>query len=254
MNSMSSIRNGKTDIFSVFSANGCKIAMLSKKLGGFYMKMRWGAGILAAAMLFIAQPQAQADEVISPDIYQWVQSTSRQNYFFNKQHIYFGQDDKGVLDANVILVPVLKTYDAVQIQDVQAKRRWKMLSMEGYEDLVGCSEYLRFDLAADTVTVYKHEDLDSEWGVLGTTTNSKPIKLADLSEKDVDGVFYRAILKYANAHIDEMVERTEKEKKAKLNDAAKKKIAELKNPAEKKADKDAKSDKKDKKDKKKKKH
>ena len=51
------------------------------------MKMRWGAGILAAAMLFMAQPQAQADEVISPDIYQWVQSTSRQNYFFNKQHM-----------------------------------------------------------------------------------------------------------------------------------------------------------------------
>jgi len=214
------------------------------------MKMRWGAGILAAALLFIAQPQVQAEEVISPDIYQWVQSTSRQNYFFNKQHMYFGQDDKGILDANTILVPVLKTYDAVQIQDVQAKRRWKMLSMEGYEDLVGCSEYLRFDLAADTVTVYKHEDLDSEWGVLGTTTNSKPVKIADLSEKDVDGVFYRAVLKYAFGHIDEIVERTEKQKHAKMNDAAKHKIAELKNPAEKKPAKDAKNDKKDKKKKK----
>jgi hypothetical protein len=214
------------------------------------MKMRWGAGILAAALLFIAQPQVQAEEVISPDIYQWVQSTSRQNYFFNKQHMYFGQDDKGILDANTILVPVLKTYDAVQIQDVQAKRRWKMLSMEGYEDLVGCSEYLRFDLAADTVTVYKHEDLDSEWGVLGTTTNSKPVKIADLSEKDVDGVFYRAVLKYAFGHIDEIVERTEKQKHAKMNDAAKHKIAELKNPAEKKPAKDAKTDKKDKKKKK----
>ncbi len=214
------------------------------------MKMRWGAGILAAALLFITQPQVQAEEVISPDIYQWVQSTSRQNYFFNKQHMYFGQDDKGILDANTILVPVLKTYDAVQIQDVQAKRRWKMLSMEGYEDLVGCSEYLRFDLAADTVTVYKHEDLDSEWGVLGTTTNSKPVKIADLSEKDVDGVFYRAVLKYAFGHIDEIVERTEKQKHAKMNDAAKHKIAELKNPAEKKPAKDAKTDKKDKKKKK----
>ena len=214
------------------------------------MKMRWGAGILAAALLFIAQPQVQAEEVISPDIYQWVQSTSRQNYFFNKQHMYFGQDDKGILDANTILVPVLKTYDAVQIQDVQAKRRWKMLSMEGYEDLVGCSEYLRFDLAADTVTVYKHEDLDSEWGVLGTTTNGKPVKIADLSEKDVDGVFYRAVLKYAFGHIDEIVERTEKQKHAQINDAAKHKIEELKNPAEKKPAKDAKTDKKDNKKKK----
>ena len=217
------------------------------------MKMRWGAGVLAAAMLFMAQPQAQADEVISPEIYQWVQSTSRQNYFFNKQHMYFGQDDKGVLDANIMLVPVLKTYDAVQIQDVQAKRRWKMLSMEGYEDLVGCSEYLRFDLAAGTVTVYKHEDLDSDWGVLSTATNGRSVKIADLSEKDVDGVFYRAILNYAYGHLDEMAERTEKQKHAKINDAAKKKIAELKNPAEKKADKDAKEDKKGKKDTKKKK-
>lgn len=219
------------------------------------MKMRWGAGILAAAMLFMAQPEVQADEVISPDIYQWVQSTSRQNYFFNKQHMYFDQDAKGVLDANTILVPVLKTYDSVQIQDVQAKRRWKMLNMEGYEDLVGCSEYLRFDLAANTVTVYKHEDLDSDWGVLSTAVNDKAVKISDLSEKDVDGVFYRAILKYAYAHIDEMVARTEKQKKASLNDDVKKKIAELKNPVEKKTDKEVKSDKKNKKDKKdKKKH
>ena len=214
------------------------------------MNMRWGAGILAAAMLFMTPPQAQADEVISPDIYQWVQSTSRQNYFFNKQHIYFGQDAKQNLDANIILLPVLKTYDMVQIQDVRAKRRWKMLPMEGYEDLVGCSEYLRFDLAADTVTVYKHEDLDSDWGVLGTTTNAKPVKISDLSEKDVDGVFYRAILKYAYAHIDEIAERTEKNKHARITDESKKKLAELKKPAEQNAGKDAAKDKKENKKKK----
>lgn len=201
------------------------------------MKMRWGAGLLIAAMLFVAQPQADAEEVISPEIYQWVQSTSRQNYFFNKQHMYFGQDAKGVLDPNVMLVPVLKTYDLVQIQDVQAKRRWKMLSMEGYDDLVGTAEYLRFDLEQGTVTVYKHEDLDSEWGVLSTTTSDKAVKIADLSEKDVDGVFYRTILKYAYSHIDEMVERTEKQKKAKITDAVQKKIAHLKNPDLKKAEK-----------------
>lgn len=214
------------------------------------MKMRWGAGIFAAAMLFMAQPQAQADEVISPDIYQWVQSTSRQNYFFNKQHMYFGQDSKGILDANIMLVPVLKTYDSVQIQDVQAKRRWKMLPMEGYEALVGTAEYLRFDLAQGTVTVIKHEDLDEDWGVLSVTTSDKAVKLADLSEKDVDGVFYKAILKYAYAHIDDMVERTEKNKRAKVNDAVKKKIAELKKPAEKQAAQESKDSKKDNKKKK----
>ena len=210
------------------------------------MKMRWAAGLLTALMLFLMQPQVQAEEIISPEIYQWVQSTSRQNYFFNKQHMYFGQDGKGALDANIMLVPVLKTYDAVQIQDVQAKRRWKMLSMEGYEDLVGCSEYLRFDLAADTVTVYKHEDLDSDWGVLASSTSGRAVKIGDLSEKDVDGVFYRAILKYAYAHIDEMAERTEKQKHAQLTDAAKKKLTELKNSTTAKNGKNAKDDKKNK--------
>ena len=87
------------------------------------MNRKWGAGILAAAMLWVAVPQAQAEETISEDIYQWVQSTSRQNYYFNKQHIYFGLDAKGQIDLNTLLVPVLKTYDQVQKEDVIAKRR-----------------------------------------------------------------------------------------------------------------------------------
>ena len=204
------------------------------------MKMRWGAGLFAAAMLLVAQPQVSAEEVISPEIYQWVQSTSRQNYFFNKQQMYFGQDSQGKLDADVVLVPVLKTYDLVQIQDVQAKRRWKMLPMEGYTDLVGTAEYLRFDLAKGTVTVYKHEDLDSEWGVLSTATSDKVVKIEDLSEKDVDGIFYRTILKYAYAHIDEIADRTEKMKKAKITEDVKKKLAHLKDA--KKAGKSAKAE------------
>ena len=127
---------------------------------------------------------------------------------------------------------------------------WKMLPMEGYEALVGTAEYLRFDLAQGTVTVVKHEDLDEDWGVLSVTTSDKAVKIADLSEKDVDGVFYKAILKYAYAHIDDMVERTEKNKRAKVNDAVKKKIAELKKPAEKQAAQESKDSKKDNKKKK----
>ncbi len=213
------------------------------------MKMRWGAGLLAAALLFTATPQAQADEVISPEIFEWVQSTSRQNYFFNKQHMYFGQTDKGILDPNIMLVPVLRTYDKVQIQDVQAKRRWKMQSLEGYSDLVGASEYLRFDLAAGTVTIIRHMDLDSDWGVLETTTKPRTIKLENLTEKDVEGIFYRTILKYAYGHIDEMAARTEKLKHAQLNDDVKKELEKLKAGPAKADDKD-KADSKDKKDKK----
>ena len=215
------------------------------------MKMRWGAGLLAAALIFTATPPAHADEVISPEIFEWVQSTSRQNYFFNKQHMYFGQTDRGILDPNIMLVPVLRTYDKVQIQDVQAKRRWKMQSMEGYSDLVGASEYLRFDLAAGTVTITKHMDLDSDWGVLETSTKPRTIKLENLTEKDVEGIFYRTILKYAHGHIDEMVARTEKLKHARLNDSVKKELEKLKADKVKADDKDKKDNGKDKKKKKK---
>lgn len=217
------------------------------------MNMRWGAALLAAALIFTATPQAQADEVISSDIYEWVQSTSRQNYFFNKQHIYFGQTDKGILDPNIILVPALRIYDQVQIQDVIAKRRWKMQSTKGYNDLVGTAEYMRLDLAAGTVTITKHMDLDSDWGVLETVEKHRTIKLADLTEKDVEGIFYRTILKYAYGHVDEIAARTEKVKHAQLNDSVKKELEKLKNADSMTAGKDKQDSTKDKKDSKEKK-
>ena len=83
------------------------------------MKMRWGAALMAAAMLFVAAPQVDAEEAIPEDIYQWVQSTSRQNYYFNKQQIYFAVDAQGNMNVDVLLVPTLKTYDQVQKQAPQ---------------------------------------------------------------------------------------------------------------------------------------
>ena len=199
------------------------------------MKMRWGAALMAAAMLFVTAPQVHAEEAIPEDIYQWVQSTSRQNYYFNKQQIYFAVDVQGNMNVDVLLVPTLKTYDQVQKQDVISKRRWKMLPMDGYSDLAGNAEYLSFNLKDQTVQVMRHEDLDSEWGVLSTTTPTAMTKVTDLSDKDVDGIFYRAILKYANNHIDEIAARTVENKKAKLTDSAKAELAALKDPTSAKA-------------------
>ncbi|TYZ31084.1 hypothetical protein FZ041_00805 [Selenomonas caprae] len=188
------------------------------------MKMRWGAGLLAAALLFAAAPQADAEETISEEIYQWVQSTARQNYYFNKQHIYFGKDEKGNINLDILTVPVLKTYDSIQIQDVVSKRRWKGQSTVGYGDLAGCAEYLLFHVKEQTVEIVKHEDLDSDWGTLGTTTVKRTVKIADLSEKDVDAKFYHAILEYAEQHGSEIAARTEKEKGAKLTKEAQKQL------------------------------
>lgn len=193
------------------------------------MNRKWGAGILAAAMLWVAVPQAQAEETISEDIYQWVQSTSRQNYYFNKQHIYFGLDDKGQIDLNTLLVPVLKTYDQVQKEDVIAKRRWKMQKTEGYNDLAGAAQYLRFNLQANTVEIIKQDDLDSDWGVLDTANVNQVIDLTKLSEKGVKGKFYQAILGYSRMHLDEILERTEAKNNVKLNSEGKKQFAKMKN-------------------------
>ena len=193
------------------------------------MNRKWGAGILAAAMLLVAVPQAQAKETISEDIYQWVQSTSRQNYYFNKQHIYFGLDAKGQIDLNTLLVPVLKTYDQVQKEDVIAKRRWKMQKTEGYNDLAGAAQYLRFNLQANTVQIIKQDDLDSDWGVLDTANVNQVINLTQLSEKGVKGKFYQAILGYSRMHLDEILERTEAKNNVKLNSEGKKQFAKMKN-------------------------
>ena len=193
------------------------------------MNRKWGAGILAAAMLWVAVPQAQAEETISEDIYQWVQSTSRQNYYFNKQHIYFGLDAKGQIDLNTLLVPVLKTYDQVQKEDVIAKRRWKMQKTEGYNDLAGAAQYLRFNLQANTVEIIKQDDLDSDWGVLDTANVNQVIDLTHLSEKGVKGKFYQAILGYSRMHLDEILERTEAKNNVKLNSEGKKQFAKMKN-------------------------
>lgn len=193
------------------------------------MNRKWGAGILAAAMLWVAVPQAQAEETISEDIYQWVQSTSRQNYYFNKQHIYFGLDAKGQIDLNTLLVPVLKTYDQVQKEDVIAKRRWKMQKTEGYNDLAGAAQYLRFNLQANTVEIIKQDDLDSDWGVLDTANVNQVIDLTQLSEKGVKGKFYQAILGYSRMHLDEILKRTEAKNNVKLNSEGKKQFAKMKN-------------------------
>ena len=194
------------------------------------MNKRWGAGLLAAAMLFLVAPSVNAEEVVSEDVYQWVQSTSRQNYYFNKQEIYFGVDDKGDISPDILLVPVLKTYDQVQKEDVIAKRRWKMQSTKGYNDLVGAAQFLRFDLKNKTVELIKQDDLDSDWGILEEFTVNKVADLDKFSEKDVDGKFFRAIIGYAMRHLDEISIRSENRYKTKLTNSALKKITEFKEP------------------------
>ncbi len=170
---------------------------------------RWLVGIFAAGCFLISpQVSSAADATISPDIYEWVQSTARTTYYFNKAVLCYGVDEQGIIDMDVLIVPTLMTYDSLHIQDVRSKRRWNMVSTAGYENLVGAAEYLRFRLSERTVLVTEHQDLNRSWGVLEKTNPKKLVKIDSLSEKSVEGIFYRAILEYETEHREEIIEHT----------------------------------------------
>ena len=167
-----------------------------------------GAGLLAVAALWLAPLPASAQISLPDTEFQWVQSTERQDYYFNKANIHYGVDSKGFVDLNKLVVPTVRLYDGVKVEDVVSKRRWNGLSVDGYDSLAGAAEYITIDLQARTVHVDKHEDLDSQSGIIASETSAGDIDLSTLSDKDVEGKFYVAIIKYADEHGEELAERT----------------------------------------------
>ena len=172
------------------------------------MQKKWGAALLFCAALFMGVRPAAAAEEIPKNIYEWVQSTARQSYYFNKEYIQFASDAHGYIDMTKILVPTLRVYDQIQIQDVVSKRRWRMLPLDGYGDLSGAAEYLMIDLRTGVVHVTAHEDLDSTWGTLSREENTKEIALTELSDKDVERKFIDAIINYSMSHQEAMIRRS----------------------------------------------
>ena len=181
------------------------------------------AGALSAAMIFSASPTFAAyyedDGVIIKEVptdkYKWVKSTPRGNYWFNyKDSGYIVRPD-GTLDLNLLSVPTVCTYDNVQIEDVIQKRRWKKLSLKGYDRLAGRADYLRFDLANGTVQVVKRVDLDDTWAELDVDTSGQPIDLKTLPSTDVRYEFYREILLWAKKNNELIIGRS----RGKLSDS-----------------------------------
>ena len=205
-------------------------------MGAIDLQKRWGAVLAACAVLFMGVRSADAAEAIPKNIYEWVQSTARQGYYFNKEYIQYAADAHGCIDLTKILVPTLRVYDNIQIQDVVSKRRWRMLPLDGYGDLSGAAEYLLIDLRAGTVRVTAHEDLDSAWGTISREENAKEFTLASLSDKDVEKKFFNAIISYAAAHQEELIRRS----KGILSDADRKILAERQEKAAKEQKKAAK--------------
>ena len=173
------------------------------------------AGVLACSLAFVTPAFADSGDegpAVPSNIYHWVQSTARQNYYFNRQQMCYAIKD-GKIDSNVLIVPTLRTYDDIQIQDVVSKRRWNMEPLDGYDRLAGAAEYLRIDRKAGTVTIERHDDLDSDFATIREESEPVVIEMKDLSEKDVEGRFYRAILKYADKHDEALTAKTEEKLK-----------------------------------------
>ena len=172
------------------------------------------AGIAASAIIFSAnQTFAYEDdgEIIGEpptDIYMWVQSTPRGNYWFNHKHCGYRVREDGTLDLNTLMVPTICIYDNIQIQDVIQKRRWRQLSLAGYDRLAGRADYLKFDLAKGTVQIVERVDLDDTWAALDKDTSGEPIELKSIQIKDIRYNFYRTILQWAKEHNELIIGRS----------------------------------------------
>lgn len=165
--------------------------------------------LMAALLIFPAADAFAANEVPVPEeIYKWVLSTARGNYYFNYQIMGYEIKADDTLDLNTLIVPTVCTYDDIQIQDVIQKRRWRNLSTKGYNILAGRADYLKFDLANDTVQIVKRADIDNTFTELDSDTSGKPINLSELSDRDISCKFYREILIWARQNNDWMIRRS----------------------------------------------
>ena len=157
---------------------------------------RWMVAVLAALTIWSTGGAAKAAPDVPGHIFEWVQSSARVGYFFNRQEISYGGDAEGYVNFDKPSVPTLEIYDDIQIQDVVQKRRWRGESLQGYSNLVGAAVYLSFDLAKGTVTVHEANDLDYTWTPLAKTFPKTESVVASLPEKSFARRFYDAILAY----------------------------------------------------------
>ncbi len=162
-------------------------------------------GILAA-IIFATASETFAKEVEVPEnIYMWVQSTSRGNYFFNTEQINYRVKSDGTIDLYTLNVPTICTYDDVQIQDVIQKRRWKNQSLEGYNILAGRADYLTFDFKNSTVQITRRVDLDDTLTELDSDISGEPVKFSEIPRTSVMCRFYRTILIWARFNSEDLI-------------------------------------------------
>lgn len=146
-----------------------------------------------------------AAEPLDENIFQWVQSTPRSSYFFNKQAMTYEIGADGYANTNILLVPTVRTFDNMQIQDIIMKRQWRNLSTYRFNELVGVAEYLRIDLQAKTVEYTDCIYLDQGYNSLYVNYERPTQNINTMSVKDVDYNFYQTIIAYEQEHRKELL-------------------------------------------------
>lgn len=139
--------------------------------------------------------------------FQWVQATARSSYYFNKQAMTYEIGADGYVDTNILLVPTVKLYDNMQVDDIIMKRQWRNLSTYRFNELVGAAEYLRIDLQKKTVEYTDCIYLDQGYNSLYAEYERPTQDMTTMSPRNVDYKFYQAILEYEQQHRKELLEK-----------------------------------------------
>lgn len=146
-----------------------------------------------------------ATEPLSEEVFQWVQATPRSSYYFNKDAMTYEIGADGYADTNILIVPTVRLFDNMQIQDVIMKRQWRNLSTYRFDELSGVAEYLRINIKDKTVEYTECVYLDQGYNSLYVNYERATQNMNTMSVKDVDYNFYQAILDYEKEHRKELL-------------------------------------------------
>lgn len=146
-----------------------------------------------------------ATEPLSEEVFKWVQATPRSSYYFNKDAMTYEIGADGYADTNILIVPTVRLFDNMQIQDVIMKRQWRNLSTYRFDELSGVAEYLRINIKDKTVEYTECVYLDQGYNSLYVNYERPTQNMNTMSVKDVDYNFYQAILDYEKEHRKELL-------------------------------------------------
>ena len=87
------------------------------ELGGNISMKKFLIGLFTAATFFIPAQMTFANEVEVPEnIYRWVQSTPRGNYYFNFQQTNYAVKADGTIDLSTIIAPTIASIKEITVQ------------------------------------------------------------------------------------------------------------------------------------------